>query len=135
MPKILKILFILNILYWNNNPISVPTTTRVVIIIAVSFLSPFLFNSTRIPNPPDVHKPASNEPKLIVFLTNKTVSITEIAQLGIRPISDTKNGCSGEFIKQYFAIFSSAPALDSKNPNTKDTISTKTKILIVCFKG
>ena len=135
MPKILKILFIWNKLYWNANPTNVPTIISVEIIIAVSFLSPFLFNNTRIPKPPDVHKPASKEPKLIVFLTNKTVSITEIAQLGINPISDTKNGCKGEFIKQYFAIFSSVPALDRRKPSTKETISIKINILTVCFSG
>ena len=112
-----------------------PTTTRIEIIIAVSFLSLFLFNRTRIPKPPDVHNPASKEPKLIVFFTNKIVNITEIAQFGIKPINETKNGCNGEFIKQYLAITSSVPTLERTKPKTKEIPKINPKIFKVCFYG
>ena len=104
-------------------------------IIKVSFISPFLFNRTRIPSPPAEHKPASSEPKLIVFLTNNNVKSTEIAQLGIKPIKETITGCNGEFRRQYFARFSSVPAIDIMYPNTKETTNINMKILNVCFNG
>src|SRR5574344_1259480 len=111
------------------------TMIKVEIIIAVSFLSPFFLNKTSIPNPPDVHNPASNEPKLIVCLINSNVNITDIAQFGIKPINDTNKGWNGEFRRQYFAIFSTVPTFEMINPKINDTININIKRLKVCLKG
>ena len=81
-------------------------------MIAVSFLSLFFVNNTSNPSPPADDKPAIKEPKLIVCLMNRIVSITEIAQFGINPTIEAKIGCSGEFNKNSFAKFSSVPATD-----------------------
>ena len=86
--------------------------TKIATIIAVSFLSLFFVNKTNKPSPPADDKPAINEPKLIVCLINKIVSITDIAQFGTKPTIDAKIGCSGEFNKNSFAKFSSVPATD-----------------------
>lgn len=102
----------LNTLYCSSNPIIVATIISIDRIIIVSFLSLFRFNSTNIPSPPDVHNPATSEPKLMVFFINSIVSITDIAQFGIKPTSATKNGWIGELIRQYFARISSEPVLD-----------------------
>lgn len=104
-------------------------------IINVSFLSLLRFKSTKIPKPPDVQSPATSEPNVIVCLINNIESITDIAQFGINPTSETKNGCNGELIKQYFANTSSEPALDNIKPITIEIIKINTKILSVCFKG
>ena len=104
-------------------------------MIAVSFLSPLRLKSTSIPSPPEVHKPATSEPKLIVFFTNSIVSITDIAQFGINPTNDTSRGCSGEFIRQYFANTSSEPERDKMNANTTEIININMKIFNVCLRG
>ena len=112
-----------------------PTITSVPSIIKVSFLSLLCFKRTRIPRPPDVHNPAIKEPKLMVFFTNNIVSITDIAQFGIKPINETKNGWRGEFIKQYFAIISSEPVLDNINAKITEIININMKMFKVCFSG
>ena len=66
---------------------------------------------------------------------NNIDNITDIAQFGIKPTKDAIRGCSGEFIKQYFAKASSEPERDNKNANATEIININKKIFSVCFRG
>lgn len=128
-------LFIWNKSYCSIKPVIELIAIKIERIIAVSFLSLFFVSKTNNPKPPAEDNPAINEPKLIVCLINNIVSITDIAQFGIKPIIDAKIGCSGEFSKNNFAKCSSVPATEIIYPNIIETIKMNTKILKVCFNG
>ena len=94
----------------------------------MSFLFSLYFIKANVPTPALVVKPVSNAPKLKPPDTYNCVSITEPAQLGIKPITPAMIGWKIQFVfKRLVTVSSPIPAII----NVKTIFVNKIKIKIL----
>ena len=116
------------------SPLMAPIKYKIKIMDRFSFMFLFLLSKRSIPTPALEHSPAISEPKGIIPMRKHSVNITEIAQLGMSPMSDTINGCR----KVNFCIkvvIVSIPNASVIIESRADVIRINIKILIVCLSA